>query len=226
MKIVLVSLLSLVAINTYAKSELKEFDLAKIKEIDIENTEGNVTIVTTTTGKASIEANKKTFSELDIEIEPKRGKRAKCEVDLKVTVAEGTKLDIDLASGDLVVDGNVSEVDFAVGSGSVKITGKIGEVEGKTGSGDISISGLSGPAEVKSGSGDIQLTYGEVPAKGEVEVRTGSGDATVALPASAKVRTKLTTGSGKITNELGDQADARFKVSITSGSGDLSLKKL
>lgn len=170
--------------------------------------------------------------------------RGDCKVHFDIKVPKAIALDLRAGSGDLEAKGTKGEVDFRTGSGdahfdveadkleartgsgSVNVTGVIGNVDLNSGSGDVELSGLHGESEINTGSGDVKLTYKTTPKSGQVNLKTGSGDATVLVPATTKLLTKVKTSSGTVFNELGDSSDASFVISMNSGSGNFKLKKL
>lgn len=168
-----------------------------------------------------------------------------CEVNFVFKIPEALALDLRTGSGDVDVHGTKGPIAFKtgsgdtelhnvhsakvvgrVGSGAIKAKGSIGKVDLESGSGDIELSGLRGDTKIDTGSGDMKLTYTTAPQKGRVQLKSGSGNATVYLPATAKILTEFKSGNGKIYNEIGDSQDAPFIVSVKSGSGDLNVKKL
>ncbi|GAA4989151.1 hypothetical protein HD597_007812 [Nonomuraea thailandensis] len=127
---------------------------------------------------------------------------AGCSVDYKIEIPKGLSVDLDAGSGDLTLRNLTGPIDVNAGSGDVDAAGLGGkQVFADVGSGNIELKYASAPdnADLKAGSGDITLSVpdGAYDVKSEV----GSGDAavTVKKDASSTHKISLTTGSGDIT---------------------------
>ena len=147
-----------------------------------------------------------------------------CDVDFDISVPKSVKLNISTGSGDIKVSEIKGQFAFKVGSGDILADGDFSQINGKSGSGNISVKGLSGGGDLKTGSGDIQLTFGKAKLNGKLDISTGSGNALLSFPKGAQIKSSFKSGSGDFTNELGDTASADFKVSMKTGSGDLTIK--
>ena len=238
-KAILTLTLSMIAMSatSLANTETKEFDLAGISKVEVNNESGNITITATENTKASITSTKKQFGEhckltidkkgttLFAEVEKTGVFKQSCEVDFNISVPKNTVLDLDSGAGDIKVTGTSGDLSFNVGSGKVNVEAEVKKLEGKTGSGNVSISGLTAGGSVKTGSGKIYLVYFVAPTLGELDIKTGSGGADITLPQSSKIRTSFTAGSGEMTNEIGDSPNSKFKITMMAGSGNLHIKK-
>jgi len=233
----IVTFLFLSVLASAESREVREFDAAKITAVEVKNSSGDIEVLPVTTGKARVVANKVEFGEycrfkteqkgstLFVEVEKKGMFQDDCDVDLELSVAKGTNLNVRLGSGDLKVRGLSGDLGFQVGSGSVDVEAPIKRLDGKTGSGDMFVKGLTSGGTLRTGSGKINIEYLVAPALGELNMATGSGNAEVIFPKAAKVQTTFAAGSGELINELGDSPESKFKVSMRAGSGDLHIKK-
>lgn len=222
--------------STFA-AETKDFDAKDLKEIEIENSSGKVTVSGVDGTKAEIQSTKNKFDDrCTLTIEKSGGKihlkvkskwsltTHECDVDFDIKTPKSTNLNAVLGSGSITVRAVQGAFSFILGSGDVSADGTFKEISGKDGSGDIDIKGLTENADIRSGSGNIKLTYARTPVTGALELKTGSGNATVLFPKGAKIKTSFKAGSGQIVNELGDTPGADFEVSMKAGSGNLNIK--
>jgi len=233
----LFSMIALFAVP--ALSETKEFDAAGLKEVEVVNTAGKVSIAAAEGGKATVVATKNKFPEnctlkidkngddLTVKVEKTKSgwfSKDDCDVDLDIKVPKAVDVALKVGSGGVTISGLEGELDFAVGSGTVKADGLFTEVDGKTGSGKVEINGLAGGGDLKTGSGKVDITFAKTALKGELSLKTGSGNATLSFPKGSQVATDFKAGSGKLTNQLGDTPNAAFQVSMKAGSGNLDVK--
>lgn len=236
MKTLIVTII-LLGLSSLASAESKEFDLAGISEVEVDNGSGDISITAVHSGKATVTATKRQFGEhckLTIE---KKGRtlfvgvekagvfKDDCEVDFDITAPKTAMLDLDSGSGDIKVKGTSGDLNFNIGSGDLDVDADVKKLEGKTGSGDVSIKGLTAGGTLKTGSGEINLVYDVAPALGELDIKTGSGGAEIIFPKNATIRTSFMAGSGELINELGDTPNSKFKISMKAGSGSLHIKK-
>jgi DUF4097 and DUF4098 domain-containing protein YvlB len=218
--------------------ETKDFAASAIRTLEVQNGNGDVKIISTSSNKASVTVTKIEFVEacrLIVELNGKTlvtkvdrpdsipGKR--CKVNFAISVPANTTLDLATGSGDIDLVGMNGELTFRTGSGDIQGKAELTKITGRTGSGDVELSGLVGPAEIHSGSGDIKLTYKTIPARGGLELMTASGSSEIILPREAKISTLFLAGSGTLQNELGESPKASFRIIGRSGSGDMKIKK-
>lgn len=135
------------------------------------------------------------------------------ELDLQVsvTVPEGTDLTTKLGSADLVTTGPLGQVALKSGSGDIRLETANSEVQVETGSGDVSLGIVAGDLRTKSGSGDVAVQ--ELGGSGSIA--TGSGDVEV-HHASSDVHVKTGSGNLRVHHPEGD-------VSLATASGDLTV---
>jgi len=218
--------------------ESKDFPAKQIKNLEVQNGNGDVKISAVQGDKATVGITKIEWAEvckLVVELTGKTllakvekpgelaGKRCKVKFDIAVPAA--TVVDINTGSGDVELSGLTAELNFRTGSGSVQGRNEFTKVAGRTGSGDIELADLVGPGELRTGSGDIKLAYKKIPAKGGLELMTGSGSSELTFPKDSKITTQFLAGSGTLKSEFEETPKATFKVSGRSGSGDMRIKK-
>lgn len=234
--LLLLSFFSLIALAT---SETTEFNASSLREVQVKNGAGKVTIIAISGKKAFVAATKNKFSdkcELKMDL---KGKSLRietkqkmlgllsgddCEVDFEVKVPRDVDLALKLGSGDISIKDIQGALTFQVGSGNVSANGSFKKIDGKAGAGKIDVIGLAGGGELKAGAGNINLEFPHADLKGNLDIRTGSGDTTLNFPKGTKVHTTFKAGTGELTNELGDTPNAGFKVSAKAGSGNLHVK--
>lgn len=236
MKKSILILISLIGCASFAASETVEFEAKGLRAVSVDNTTGNVTILTTDGPKATVVATKHKFSDacrmtvdragnrLVIKVENTSNNYYECHVEFQVAVPKEVDLNLVIGSGNLLVNDTQGELAFRVGSSNVLADGTFKKIDGRTGSGNVEVKGLTGGGEVRTGSGEIDLTYVVSSLDGDLDLRTGSGNAIISFPKGSKVKTTFKAGSGELSNELGDDPAATFKVSMTAGSGNLKIK--
>lgn len=227
-------LFSLVSV---AATETRSFDSNTVKEIELANEHGVITILPSVTPQTEVMADKVKFgAECSLRIEQKgktlkakvtkpTGSQTDCEVNFEVRTPKQVELEIKNGAGDVIARQIEGEVEFQVGSGAVTIDGAaVSKLEGKVGSGKIIATGLTGGADVKTGAGDINLTYATKPGRKDIEIRTGTGDGLLILPEGSLVKTKFRSGTGRLENQIGENPSGT-EVEFHSGTGSLTIKK-
>ncbi|HEU5473021.1 MAG TPA: DUF4097 family beta strand repeat-containing protein [Actinophytocola sp.] len=152
-----------------------------------------------------------------------------CWIDYELTVPAGTRVDGDVSSGSVAVDG-AGSVNLKASSGDVDVRGVTGTVNLELDSGNVRLSNIGAAVAVQSGSGDVAVEgaraavtvaaeSGGVRAQGvtgPVDVRSGSGSITVELSAAQNVRARA--DSGEITVAV---PRAAYRVRTGTDSGDV-----
>ncbi|HEY0754845.1 MAG TPA: DUF4097 family beta strand repeat-containing protein [Ktedonobacteraceae bacterium] len=154
-------------------------------------------------------------------------------IDFEITVPENCNVQIDNASGNVLLQGTSGDIRLRTGSGRIeahKLQGQIllktgsgritgsdlqGQIDIVTGSGSIESSGLRGQVALTTGSGRIIMQNGHLA--GSSRVSTGSGRIAFDGTLDPQGDTLLKTGSGSITLRLPD--DAAFSLDARTGSG-------
>ncbi len=138
--------------------------------------------------------------------------RTRGEIRATIRVPLRSNVQLESASADSDLHGELGDVRIASGSGDVRI--EFGEdIQVRTGSGDVDIVTAAGRCDTKCGSGDLKVeTIG-----GDADMVSGSGDVILGHAAQSL---KVKTGSGDIVvREAGEMIDAM------AGSGDLRVKR-
>jgi len=112
-------------------------------------------------------------------------------LNIRVTVPEGTNVRVDGTSIDLVAQGSLGAVAFRTATGDASVENVVGDAEAKVTSGDLKVEHVGGTLSFHSASGDV--TVGSVG--GSTTARTASGDVKLGT-ANSDVR--ITTVSGDI----------------------------
>lgn len=146
--------------------------------------------------------------------------------DLTVRVARGTTK-ARTGSGDVSVEVCHGRSDLSSGSGDLQIRRAEAELRAKTGSGDIQIDASAADLELITGTGDVALkgVHG-----GDVSAKTGTGDVLVGVAQGVAAYLDLNTVTGDVKIDLEEadgpgDADAQTRLRITSGSGDIRVKR-
>jgi DUF4097 and DUF4098 domain-containing protein YvlB len=224
--------------NAHAETVTKEFMASEIRQLDLSNHSGKISISVTNSAKAVVSANKIEFEkDCALTIDQKNStlvvavknsssfSKSKCHVDLTLQVPQEIAMALTSGSGPIQVNGTKGSISYKTGSGSVDIAGDVSKLDGKSGSSTINIAGLSGEADLKSGSGEITIRYEKKIEKGSLSVTSGSGNVTVYVPADTKLKSSFKAGSGQLSNEVGDTPNAQFTITAKAGSGNLTIKK-
>ncbi len=232
---------SLILLATLAETEIirKVFDSSDIHNLNLKNTGGKINITVAQGSESSVEVQKQGRGEncvLKIEKinktlvlateSPFAYFQPRCNVDFNIKIPRDIALNINNGSGLISINGTRGSIKFFSGSGQVRIAGDITDLKGSSPNGAVSVVGLSGNGQLKVGKGDISITYSALPSRGGLNIRTEAGNATVFVPAGARINTKLKVGRGKLKSELADNNDAPFTIAAKSGRGNLSIKKI
>ena len=154
------------------------------------------------------------------------------ERDLRVhlTVPAGSDLDVETASADLEISGEIGTLSVRTASGDLSFDDANGDVAVKAASGDVRGGAVGGSLVVHSASGDLRS--GSVggslvcrTASGDLEVERVDGDATVTtasgdirLGAASRGTLTLKTVSGDI--DVGVASGTAVWLDLTSATGD------
>ncbi|MGH9019822.1 MAG: DUF4097 family beta strand repeat-containing protein [Acidimicrobiales bacterium] len=133
------------------------------------------------------------------------------DVDVEVSLPEGSDVEIDTASGDSVIRGAVKAVSVHSASGDV-VVDDADSVSARTASGDLMIGRTTTSLSVQSASGDVVVKQGARTTK----IESASGDVRVAATGHT---TEVSTASGDV--NVG--AACTGKVSARSASGDVRI---
>ncbi len=134
---------------------------------------------------------------------------------------------VDSASGDveLVLSREVRSVNVDTASGNVVVRGAVRELRADTASGDVVASGLVGSASFDTASGDVTARWATIPTGARVVADTASGGVRFSLPAAAVVVGMLSTASGDITSSFPGQSQDHDRVfRLAGGAGAVDVR--
>lgn len=239
----------------FAEPETKSFKLNEIKKIDIDNTMGDVELVTSTNDQAvvSFEKGEKcdakeyllTIEQKGDTLVIKSEKKSNlswwdklfsesddwtCTIHLALTVPKDVSIKYKAVSGNLSTEDLKGSLEFDVVSGDIDISGsEISSLQGKSVSGEVRVIGVTSSAQVNVVSGDIMIRYDKTPQNGLLDLKSVSGDAVIFLPPDARFTNEFSATSGELKNDFSatkDMKDAPFKISFKAVSGNLDISKI
>lgn len=143
---------------------------------------------------------------------------------------ENSQVSASAASGDIRVEGQVSDVEITTASGDQRIDKATGNVTLNAASGDISVGPVGGDAKIETASGDISVA----PVQGTASLSSASGDIDIpsvgsnvrAQSASGDIQIGTIGGSVKANSASGDVSLGSVRsgqVKVESASGDISI---
>jgi hypothetical protein len=191
---------------------------------------------------------------LEIETAPRGSRGAKRvewfssggDLDVIVTLPEGSDLQVTTASGDTLVDATLADVKVTSASGDVRATETLDEFDVRTASGDVTAGPVrtrlrcrvasgdvtayaAASTEVASASGDVVLTSA---GPGALSVNSASGDVTVHVASGVTVDVTGRSISGSLRSEIdldGEGADASHGelsfIKVNTISGDILIDR-
>jgi DUF4097 and DUF4098 domain-containing protein YvlB len=177
------------------------------------------------------------LEESDHDVQFKQTRQSGVQVDIEVTLAANTNLDIRTSSGSVVVENSGGNVKILSHSGEVSVSGADGmvDVSVQSGdamikdskvsmltlecrSGDVSLVNIDGNVNARAASGDISVKNW----KGKtLAVETVSGDVDASFGAPITGQATIRTVNGNASIEVPDMCDCR--VSLSTIRGDVSV---
>jgi hypothetical protein len=171
------------------------------------------------------------------------------DLDVTLTVPEGSSIDVISGSGDTVTRGALADIDVTTGSGDVKVGDTVNSLDVKTGSGDVvagqvienlecrcasgdvRCEGAAASTSVHTASGDVALTAVRA---GDISVRAVSGDIRINVKPGMIIDVDGTTVSGDLGSSIpldasgGDDSgdeDETVAIHVTTVSGDVRISR-
>ena len=227
------------SLNLHAEVLKKSFPAEKLKDVNLANSVGSVTVLRTSDGKANLTADVKSdLQNCNLKIGQKgtqisafaRGKsnspfsKLKCEINWTIELPENVNLKMKLGTGDVKVEDLAGKVDLKLGVGNVSLNSNVERLTAGIGSGNINALNLTGNSDIKIGAGKIDVAYSALPEKGYLKIKAGKGHANVSLPKAAKINTIFKSGMGKKESDIANDPSSKFKLDFTSGMGNLTVK--
>ncbi len=212
----------------------KEIKLDKNNIVNVENTNGRITVSTHDKDFVLIKAekfsNKKKYlgliklyfdlKEDGLYIYSKRDKkRIKFKVNYSIFVPIGlVKLEVSSTNGAIKVKGDLGIVDLSTTNGSIKLNGKFGKGNLSTTNGSIKAiqeNIINGDINIRTTNGSIRLTLNG-DSNFKISGRTTNGSISSDFP--VKVKKRIT--SSKISGEVGE---GKFSVSLSTTNGSIKI---
>jgi DUF4097 and DUF4098 domain-containing protein YvlB len=135
------------------------------------------------------------------------------DLDVTVTLPEGSSIDVITGSGDTVTRGALAGIDVTTGSGDVKVGDTVSSVDVKTGSGDVVTGRVIESFECRCASGDVRCDG----AAATTDIHTASGDVVVLAERPGAISVRAVSGDVRINVKSGLMID----VNGTTVSGDM-----
>jgi hypothetical protein len=141
----------------------------------------------------------------------------------EVTLTDIGTAEVQVGSGDAVVDGASGAVSLKSGSGDIMATDLRAETTLVTGSGSVTANGISGgkPVRVQTGSGEITVELSQVA---PVTARAGSGEIVLQVPDGAyHLKTHSNSDDDVAVIGLVDDPTSKNIIDVQTGSGDATI---
>ncbi|MDH4157291.1 MAG: DUF4097 domain-containing protein [candidate division Zixibacteria bacterium] len=135
-----------------------------------------------------------------------------------VSVPEGTTVDFNTASGDMMVDGFSGEIRSSTASGDHDIRNFKGELEISTASGDFDIRNSEGIFDLSTASGNVEITN----CRGEIDASSASGDIDIS-GVIFNEDCSFSSASGDVYVELAETPKHDLELSSASGNSVLNF---
>ena len=128
--------------------------------------------------------------------------------------------DVQVRSGDLVINNATGPVQADSSSGDVTITVATAAVTADARSGDVRVMNVAGPVTAKVASGDLDI---KLTTANSVTAEANSGDVTVTVPrGSYQVRTDTGSGDADVHGVTND-ASSKNVLDVKASSGDVTV---
>ncbi len=209
----------------------------RFTELNVKSTSGDIISDTVDAETSKFESNSGTISVsgdlVNLGVKTTSG-------DIKAETASADKAQINTNSGRVSFNGKFAELDIKSTSGDiVSDTVEAETTKFESSSGAIKVSGNLANIDVKTTSGDISLSSSEKPQI--IQITTSSGETKLKLPDSAGFILECQSSSGAVYSDFpvtvtktgkdnehklnGTVGDGSGSVTISSSSGDISIKK-
>lgn len=166
-----------------------------------------------------------------------------CGASYEIVVPRDMRVDVDVSSGEVLVDGVTGGTEVEASSGAITAKDLSGKIDLESSSGDVNVTGASGDLEVnassgevtgdaltsdrvtvESSSGDVALGFAAAPDR--VDLEASSGDVTVTLPSGQTAyRVDVETSSGDEQVDLPTDPDAAHRITVEASSGDVKVSR-
>jgi DUF4097 and DUF4098 domain-containing protein YvlB len=145
-------------------------------------------------------------------------------VTMRVTVPEGSDVDVATASADVDVTGPIGDAEIKTSSGDISTDDVAGGVTAKTASGDITVGNVAGELRADTASGDLRCSR----VAGRAVFNTVSGDVEIGA-AGHQLDVKATSGNARLgelsrgARVVGVSGDVRV---LALGEGTLHVRSV
>ena len=214
---------------------IKTYDFEKNGDIYVKNVTGDIRISGWNQNKIDIDIQRRGRRD-DIEvIIDRRGKSFYIEVDypdidyrwdndrnsgsvhFTIKVPEETELDIENATGDIIVTGINARVEASTATGDVELSKIKGEVYGKTATGSVEVYDVDGSVDAHSATGRIR-----VRSTGDVDANSATG--TIDIFSSNARNLEASVATGRVDVELENvHPSGRYELKSSMGSVTLTI---
>jgi len=153
------------------------------------------------------------------------------EIDVRIAVPTGSRLDVATKSADVRAHGSFAEGRLATASGDVAVTEVTGDLSIDAASGDLRVGIVGGDARVKTASGDVsidEVAGGVRASSASGDIRAGDiGDDLEAKTASGDVAADAVGGSATVRTASGDVRIGGLgagRTAVSTVSGDVAVR--
>ncbi|MFB9235927.1 DUF4097 family beta strand repeat-containing protein [Plantactinospora siamensis] len=130
-------------------------------------------------------------------------------------------VDVEVSSGDVVINDVAGAVRASVSSGNLSVTGGRGETTLTASSGEVTGRHLGGPVKAEADSGNVDLQLDQA---NSVRARVSSGSVRLAVPPGHyRVRTNGDSGSREVS--VPDDPNASALIDVQADSGDITVRQ-
>jgi DUF4097 and DUF4098 domain-containing protein YvlB len=242
------ALLTGLAIPAFAQARTPDFHWDKAlpagNEVSINNINGDITVIPSTTGRVEVVGIKRGTGNLDrIKADVQQTSRGiiVCVLLEEDSYCDDRGMHSDSRSrdrGDRNWDNASMNLEISVPanltvsansvSGDISMTGATGDVRANTVSGDVKLDRLrASSVTANSVSGDVDVSIQEFTGRGDLTFHSVSGDITLDLPRQLDADLSMTTVSGRIDSDyamtIGNGRVDRRNMSARIGSGGRRL---
>ena len=128
--------------------------------------------------------------------------------------------DVQVSSGDLVINNATGPVRARATSGDVTVTNAKAAVTAQATSGNVRATDVAGAVDVSASSGDVEV---KLTTANSVTARASSGDVTVIVPSGGYRILTGTDSDDVAVNGLTNDASSKYVLDVEASSGDVTV---
>jgi hypothetical protein len=215
------------------------FNARLIKEVQINNPNGNLEIVASPNEEAIVYYNsdflspscdlsaKQKIHKLNITVSSKTKeefKTSQCKVNIKLEVPINVDIDYKIDEGDSFIQGTRGKIKANIGSGEVRINAEVSNFEGEFLNSNITVIGFTGNAKLKVNAGNVKVTYKTVPNKGAFSLLNEAGNLGLFLPVGSAVQHFIETLHGTTSSAVNSNTSSKFSIDMRTKSGNIEIR--